>query len=118
MPNESAQPFDKTDRDPQDERLVGEVLGAGTREEMEELTDGVQGQVTESGAMGLDLSENEQKEVQRKEITPKQRRRQYIGWAEDIGKDEEWVDRTFIFETDGRVKVEGNLPLGKTGISE
>jgi len=120
MPNESAQPFaDQTKRDPRDEQLVGEILGEKVAEEMQELVDGSE-QPSEK-APELRLSENEQvaAEENEQEVTPKQRRQEYIEWVEEhLNKDVDWVDKTFIFETDGRVRVEGDLRLNNIGISE
>jgi hypothetical protein len=35
----------------------------------------------------------------------------YVGWAEALGKDTEWVDRTFTFAENGTVTCEGDLDL-------
>jgi len=121
MPNEISQPFDQTQRDPRDERLVGQVLGPDVAAEMEALTSGqTKPDKTQEPSIGLEISEAEQAETEvvEQEVTAEQLRQQYVEWADDFGKDKKWVIETFIFEPDGKVRVEGNLDLSDTGISE
>jgi len=120
MPNISEQPFtpDKP-RSSDDTELVGQVLGSEAEGEMQELLGEQQVESTEHETE-IHLTSGEAaaaKGIEQK-VTLKQRRQQYIEWAEDIGKDEKWVDKIFVFETNGRVRVDGDLRLNNTGISE
>ncbi len=121
MTNETQQPFTPDQpRDPRDEELVGKVLGSKERADMKELTgDQPQATKTQDPSTNLKLSAKELAEEERilQETTPESMRKKFIEWAEDIGKNEEWVDKVFSFELDGKVKVDDIL-LTHIGISE
>jgi len=119
MPNTSEQPFaDQTPRDPRDEKLVGQVLGPDAAADMRELVD-QSSEKTEEPLQTMDFSEEEEtdfKEAENEICNADQRRKQYYELFSSLGED--WVDGAFIFEDDGRVRVDGNLRLGGEGISE
>jgi len=120
MPQETAQPL-RPDQphDPRDEKLVGQVLGAEAEAEMVEMVGRKTDQIDHTTSEGLELTADEAvttKAVEQ-ETTPEQRRLQYYEWAEEIHKDEAWVDGTFTFETDGSVVVNGDLYLHSAGLS-
>jgi len=98
-------------RSKDDAKLVGELLGEEEEREMREaLGEGVK-EVVEEGDIGLtDEQKARIKEVE-EEVSPEDRREEFINWADSIGKDEDWVDKTFTFNDDGSVEVEGNLNL-------
>src|SRR3989339_1937672 len=56
----------------------------------------------------ISMSGKEQKEVEKE---PYWTREQYIEWAEEFGKNESWIDKTFEFQKDGTTIVNGNLIL-------
>jgi len=120
MPNESAQPFqDPTQRKSNDRELVEGVLGSQAAADMEALTGNTQEQGAEPEAAGLYISVDEQSVVgEAEKIEAEKRCEEYITWAATFGMDEDWVHNTFIFETDGRVRVDGNLNLSRRGLSE
>jgi len=116
MPNETQQPFtDPTQRSTDDRKLVEQVLGTDAADEMAELVDGqTESQETELGSLAaeLDLSTEESgnvAEVERSEA--EKRREEYVEWAKKIGKDEDWVDDIFVFNTNGTIIADGNLDL-------
>jgi len=122
MTNETQQPFTgdqprKTD----DTKLVAKVLGTTEAAEMAELVGGQTKPVEQEQKVDeLTITESEQDaatEVEQ-EMAPNQRRQQYIDWAYEFGGNENWIDETFIFESDGRVRVEGDLDLSGNNISE
>ncbi len=118
MPTELTPPFDTTARDPRDEQLVGEVLGKTAAGEMTELA-GSDTSQPETIPANLEVTKNEQTATKDAEKNPAERRReQYHIWAVKHGKDEEWVDRKFIFEKNGQVRVDETLRLHEMGISE
>jgi len=116
MPNETTQPFDQTKRDPRDEHLVERVLGADAAEDMKALTKGQA--APDRKRVTLVLTENEQVAAREKEqeVSPEQRRQQYIEWAKSFDKDEEWVDDNFIFISDGTVETKDNLTIFRKNI--
>jgi len=123
MPNETQQPFqDGKQRSQRDEELVAGVLGATEAAEMRELVGGqAEPSETESAPLvaELDLSEGEQTATTEAEKNMAERRKdEYVEWFKEFDKDEKWIDETFIFEDDGRVRVEGSLDLMETGITE
>jgi len=122
MPHESSQqPFaDPTPRSTDDTKLVAEVLGTTEAAEMNELLGQTDSDKPEHQPQDLELTESEDATTQKaeQELNAEQRRDQYIEWAEGIRKNEAWVDKTFIFEIDGKVRVEGDLVLSNTRISE
>jgi len=122
MPNETKQPFtDPTQRSTDDRKLVAKVLGTKEAAEMAELVGGqVEPADQQQGVGELRLAESEQDAATRveQEVTPDQRRRQYYEWADELGRNKSWVDEIFTFESDGRVKVKGDLGLGNTGIEK
>ncbi len=120
MPNEFQQPFDKTTRSSDDPELVAGVLGTRAREEMEELADGQEPTSEAHQTEGqFELSADERVDAAEAEKPLDEwRRDKYYAWAKSIGEDEDWVDTTFIFEVDGKVRVEGDLKLIDRGISE
>ncbi|HBP00534.1 TPA: hypothetical protein DD617_05115, partial [Candidatus Uhrbacteria bacterium] len=61
------------------------------------------------------MSGEEKKEVEKE---PYWTREQYIEWVQEFGKDADWVDKTFKFESDGTTIVEGNLLLRGTKIEQ
>ena len=63
----------------------------------------------------ISMSGKEQKEVEKESYWT---REQYIEWAQEFGKDADWVDKTFKFESDGTTIVEGNLLLRGTKIEQ
>src|SRR3989339_1505375 len=63
----------------------------------------------------ISMSGKEQKEVEKESYWT---REQYIEWAQEFGKDADWVDETFKFESDGTTIVEGNLLLRGTKIEQ
>jgi len=105
-------------RSPDDATLVEKVLGSTQADEMRELTNG--SRTSGQGKHELELSAAEQGAATKieGEVAPNKRRAEYIKWADDIGKDIAWIDETFVFEIDGRVRVDGDLNLSDTGISE
>jgi len=119
MPHESAQPFtDPTQRNPRDTELVGKVLGTEQAADMQELTGD---QPTEQRETPTDLEQTTDEKIATTEAEKNKaelRHDEYVTWAEKISRNEDWVDETFIFEKDGRVRVEGDLHLKNTGISE
>jgi len=122
MPNEHTQPFNQTQRNPDDAALVEGVLGFQVADEMKELAGGAQKQETKPEAAGLDLSADEQATTTEAEKTmAEMRREEYVVWAKGLGDDEideEWVDETFFFENDGRVSVPEGLGLAESGVTE
>jgi len=118
MPKENKQPFTGDQlRNPNDTQLVDQVLGRKAAVEMEELIGQDKPPKTESTS--LNLSEDELGAVGEAEKTETEKRRdEYVIWAEKIKKNEDWVDETFIFESDGKVRVEGDLNLSNTKILE
>jgi len=119
MPNETQQPLgEQLIRSKDDTKLVADVLGSEAADEMSEL---VGGQVEEPTVAPneIKLSAGEQASATEAEKTKAEMRRdEYITWAGTFSKDKNWVDETFIFESDGRVRVEGDLDLSNTNISE
>ncbi len=79
---------------------------------MRELTEGEQTS-TQKGKRRLELSADEQGAIAKSEgeATPDQRRQQYIQWAAEINKDEEWIDKIFTFLPNGAVVAEENLNI-------
>ncbi len=119
MPNETAKPFDKTTRSGADPELVAGVLGTRAREEMEELVDGQPKPSDQQEEGQFELSADELADYNEAGKSLEEwRRDHYYEWAESIGEGNDWVDETFIFESDGKVMVEGNLDLRDRGISE
>jgi len=116
MPNETSQPFDQTQRDPRDERLVGQVLGPDAVAEMKVLVDEQTKLSRPKGKLELTEGEAVVTKKAEQEVTAEQRRQQYYNWAENIGKDEYWVDDTFTFNIDGTVIIEGDVILYNFGI--
>jgi len=115
MTKETKQPFtgDKQ-RNPADQELVAEVLGTTEAAEMEELLGQDKPSETESTPLAteVDLSENEQRTVGEAEKTEAEKcRQEYYVWAGKIGKDDDWVDNTFTFNTDGTVIAESSVDL-------
>jgi len=122
MPNETQQPLgEQPNRRKDDSELVGQVLGEQAAEEMEELTEKKDANTTNSVTtpkLGMSAGETNAAQAAEQIVTPEHRRQQYYQWAEEISKNTDWIDETFIFESDGRVRVEGDLNLYNTGISE
>ncbi|KKR86548.1 MAG: hypothetical protein UU35_C0011G0001, partial [Candidatus Uhrbacteria bacterium GW2011_GWC2_41_11] len=58
--------------------------------------------------LDISMSGEEQREVEKEPLWIKE---DYIKWAEEFGKDEDWVDGTFKFQPDGTTIVEGDLNL-------
>ncbi len=112
MPQESIQPFDKTQRSGADPELVEGVLGSGAREDMEELVDGVQQETSQGDTGELELSELEAVRVGRSEkekapVDPETRKEQYQEWAKELGfiSWETWPDKFFNFLENGWVEL-------------
>jgi len=100
-------------RSKDDAKLVGELLGEEEEADMRRaLGEGV-GDVVEEEEVGLtDEQKARIEELEsEEEKSPEQRREEIINWADSIGKDEDWVDKTFTFNDDGSVEVEGDLDL-------
>jgi len=118
MPNEISQPFqDGKQRSTDDRELVAGVLGPDAAVEMGQLVGG-QAEPTLLST-GLDLSKDEQTLInEAEESKAEERRQEYYAWAEDFGKNEEWVNETFVFEQDGKVRGGESLYLGSIGITE
>ncbi len=111
MPQETAQPFNKTPRSPDDPELVAKVLGTQEADDMRALT-GEQPAEEEPTTSGLDdvemaTSAAERAAVTKVEVgvTKEERRQQFIAWAEEFGKGEEFIDKYFEFDDDGTVVV-------------
>jgi len=114
MKNETQQPFtDSTPRSTDDRKLVAEVLGTEEAAEMEELLG--QKQNPEESRMtdvSLGISDEEAEAVVEGEKSLEEtRRNEYIAWAVSISLNEDWVDETFVFSSDGTVSVVGNISL-------
>ncbi len=119
MPNEHHQPLgEQPPRSTADTELVNEVLGGQTVKEMEELT-GDQPKTTKDQELSTDLVLTGDEQAAAKEAEKnieEERRQEYYDWAKDIDKDEDWIDETFTFNTDGTVIAEGNVILQRLGI--
>ena len=63
----------------------------------------------------ISMSGKEQKEVENETFWSRQR---YIEWAQEFGRNENWVDKTFEFQEDGTTIVEGVLLLRGTKIEQ
>jgi len=121
MPNETTSPFQPNrTRKTNDTELVAGVLGTDAAADMEALVGGqAEPLETEPQPQGLELTEDEQAATTKAEKTKAELRYdEYVIWANEFGMDQEWVEETFIFEPDGRVRVEGDLILTAMGISE
>ncbi len=118
---EQRQPFapDKQ-RSPDDAILVGQVSGPQDEADMRELLGQIEPQ--ESGQAApeaeLDLSGDETAAARKaeEEVTPEQRRQQYIEGAEEIGEGERWVDKVFVFNKNGTVIAKEDLRLSRFDI--
>jgi len=108
MPNEtSQQPFTPDQpRSTDDKELVGEVLGERAAEEMEELAGENLDSKSPDPPAGLDVSITESDEIKEMEqvVSPEQRRQEYIEWASFNGLNEEWIERHFLFKSNGTVE--------------
>jgi len=108
MPRDTAQPFnDSTQRRTDDRSLVKEVLGSGSADEMFELV-GDQGEVQalpEGDDFGeIEVTADEAEAQKQAEVTPEERRAQYIEWTEGNEYiDEETIDEIFEFLPNGSV---------------
>ncbi len=105
------QPFDDSkQRRADDLTLVGGVLGTRTADEMLELV-GDEDQSPEQPQSGLgevEVTTSEVEAQKQAEITPEERRAQYIEWAEEIAyidekTIEETIEEIFTFLPDGSV---------------
>jgi len=108
MPNETSQPLgEQPTRSDKDTELVGQVLGSEAARDMEELT-GKDDTDTSSSttASDLEISDAEFGATQQAErdVTPEQRKQEYIKWAEDIGSNKQWVNNYFHFNDDSTVE--------------
>ncbi|KKR84279.1 MAG: hypothetical protein UU31_C0007G0002 [Candidatus Uhrbacteria bacterium GW2011_GWA2_41_10] len=56
----------------------------------------------------ISMSGKEQREVEKESYWT---REQYIEWAQEFGRNESWIDKTFEFQKDGTTIVNGNLIL-------
>jgi len=63
----------------------------------------------------ISMSGKEQREVKNETFWSRQR---YIEWAQEFGRNESWVDKTFEFQEDGTTIVEGDLLLRGTKIEQ
>ncbi|KKR97211.1 MAG: hypothetical protein UU48_C0018G0001, partial [Candidatus Uhrbacteria bacterium GW2011_GWF2_41_16] len=61
----------------------------------------------------ISMSGKEQREVEKESYWT---REQYIEWAEEFGKNEQWMNETFEFQKDGTTIMEENLYIFSTGI--
>ncbi len=111
MPIESTQPFNKKERDPRDELLVGEVLGIDVAEDMRQLVD--DSEQPREQMSELKLSEGERAAVTQVEtrFTSEDRRGQYHEWAGSFDCHQAWVDLHFEFLEDGSVETTSGLRL-------
>ncbi len=102
---ETVTPFNKIDRDPRDEHLVGEVLGTEAAEDMQQLAGSRQ---ADRRVSDIELTKGEQEtttRIEKEAATAEERRRQYYEWAEKYDLSEEWVDERFNFLDDGSVET-------------
>ncbi len=99
-------------RSSDDPALVEEVFDAATADEMRQLT-GIGEQGEQRGVDGgLNLSRAESATItEAEESLVEERRSEYILWAEGIKMDKEWIDDNFIFNTDGTVVCETDIPM-------
>ena len=63
----------------------------------------------------ISMTGKEQREVENETFWSRQR---YIEWAQEFGRNESWVDKTFEFQEDGTTIVEGDLLLRGTKIEQ
>jgi len=119
MSNETKQPFDQIKRNPDDAALVEGVLGSKAADEMKELAGtGKKGAKPRETELSLSAEEARATKEKEEEVVPEQRRQQYYEWAEGVNRDKEWVDDMFIFQSDGKVKLEKSMDLNGTGFNE
>jgi len=98
-------------RSKDDAKLVGELLGEEEEAEMRRALGESVGDVVEKEEVGLGDEQKARIKALEEEVSPEDRREEFINWADSIGKDEDWVDETFTFDDDGSVEVEGDLDL-------
>jgi len=119
MQKETTQPLgEQPTRSTDDTKLVADVLGEEAAADMNELV-GDRAKEPSVVPNEVGLSTGEKAATAEAEKTKVELRRdEYVIWATGISKDTDWVDETFTFESDGRVRVEGSLDLYDSGITE
>jgi len=101
-------------RSSDDTQLVDQVLGREAAAEMEELLEQDKPPETEPTPLATEigLSEDELGAVGEAEKSEAEKcRQEYYVWAKKIGKDNDWVDNVFTFNSDGTVIAEGDVNL-------
>ncbi len=117
MPQETAQPFDKTPRSTDDPALVEQVLGTEQADDMRSLVDERAGAQEPGGDLDLAVGEQAGVAAETEKTLVDIRRDQYFKWAaRKIYKGRDWVDETFTFNSDGTVVAEGNLDFAEKNI--
>ena len=111
MPHPLSNPFAKPiRRNPDDAELVALTLGPEAAARMRKLvgTPEKNEMEAELPITDIEMSAEEKERAQSLDYWSKA---QYVAWAKMIGKDADWVEETFVFEEDGRTRVEGDLNL-------
>lgn len=76
-----------------------------------EVVEGVGSQPEDGERQQAAEGDTGKEEASQLESRIEEERARFIAWAESIGKDEEWVDKTFTFYEDGSAVCEGDLDL-------
>jgi len=113
MSKEIRQPFSNdTPRKTNDIELVEQVLGSAEAAEMGELLGKTDSSTSRSQPQGLELSADETVATSEAEVDlSKERRAEYLDWADEFKIDERWIRENFVFHTDGTVIVEGDFDI-------
>jgi len=103
-------------RSSDDPALVEQVLGAEQAGDMRELT-GDRKQDQSAQPTEIETTGDEQTATHEAEkIMAEVRHDEYVEWAARHSKDEDWVDETFVFKTDGTVIAEGGVDFDELKI--
>jgi hypothetical protein len=111
MPHPLDNPFRDAPSGTEDARIIKKTLGKSAAEAYRRITDPQKPEKPR----GLVLTPEQEAKIKASrertlEDLPWDRER-YITLAKTIGKDEQWVDKTFTFHDDETVTVEGDLDL-------